>query len=132
MKARPPEDRFKEKFNQIEGGCWEWIGYKKDDGYGVFWTKKGTVKAHRWAYEYFTGPIPEGMEVHHTCNNRSCVNPLHLKAVTRRENVKHQRNANREKTHCPAGHPYSGDNLYVAPSGRRDCRACKRARRKKK
>ena len=32
---------------------------------------------------------------------------------------------NRVKTHCPKGHPYTGDNLYVDPKGNRRCRACK-------
>ena len=31
------------------------------------------------------------------------------------------------KTHCKRGHPLSGDNLYLPPSGLRTCRACKRA-----
>lgn len=29
-------------------------------------------------------------------------------------------------THCKHGHSYAGDNLYVDPRGRRQCRACKR------
>jgi len=30
------------------------------------------------------------------------------------------------RTHCPHGHPFSGDNLYVPPgTSRRQCRACK-------
>jgi hypothetical protein len=37
------------------------------------------------------------------------------------------------KTHCPVGHEYAGDNLYVTPRGKRMCRKCasdrKRARR---
>jgi hypothetical protein len=28
-------------------------------------------------------------------------------------------------THCPVGHPYDGDNLYVSPSGFRGCRQCR-------
>lgn len=41
--------------------------------------------------------------------------------------------SNRTKTHCPKEHPYSGDNLYIDPRGRRVCRTCKRewARRKR-
>lgn len=33
---------------------------------------------------------------------------------------------NRDKTHCPQGHPYSGDNLFRRLDGRRECKACKR------
>lgn len=36
--------------------------------------------------------------------------------------------AHRAKTHCPKGHPYSGDNLIIQPSnGARKCRACRDA-----
>ena len=33
---------------------------------------------------------------------------------------------NAAKTHCPQGHPYEGDNLYVNPRGQRKCRECLR------
>ncbi len=33
-------------------------------------------------------------------------------------------NACRLKTHCPRGHPYSGDNLYIGSRGGRYCRQC--------
>lgn len=33
--------------------------------------------------------------------------------------------ANSKKTHCPQGHPYSGDNLDIDRDGHRRCRACK-------
>jgi len=32
------------------------------------------------------------------------------------------------RTHCPAGHEYAGDNLYIGPNGKRRCRACNRER----
>lgn len=36
-----------------------------------------------------------------------------------------------KRTHCPQGHPYEGDNLWLKPSanngkGARRCRECKR------
>jgi len=33
---------------------------------------------------------------------------------------------NAAKGACPAGHPYDGANLYVRPSGARQCRTCRR------
>ena len=32
----------------------------------------------------------------------------------------------RTKSHCPMGHPYEGDNVYIDPKGNKRCRACKR------
>jgi hypothetical protein len=33
---------------------------------------------------------------------------------------------NREKTHCPNGHPYTKDNLVQLKDGRRRCKICHR------
>lgn len=53
-----------------------------------------------------------------------------LKYGTKSENnfdqVAHGTHTEANRTHCPKGHPYSGENLYVCPKGRRNCRACKR------
>ena len=37
---------------------------------------------------------------------------------------------NAAKSHCPKGHPYSGENLYVYENGARDCKACRRDRQR--
>ena len=46
------------------------------------------VFAHRAAYELLYGPIPDGLEIDHTCNNPRCINTDHLEAVTHQENCK--------------------------------------------
>ena len=67
--TRPECDRFWEKVNKGDG-CWVWTAATAQ-GYGVFGLTGGAqVNAHRWAYEQEYGPIPEGLQVDHTCHNQ--------------------------------------------------------------
>jgi hypothetical protein len=55
------------------------------------------------------------------------VNPDHLEPVTHAENIRRGTGPlaeNAAKTHCVHGHEFAGENLYVRPDGRRQCRAC--------
>ena len=139
------EDRFLTKVAKGDG-CWEWTGCRTRKGYGQFHSHmeqghRVQIGAHRWAYEHWVDPIPEGLQIDHLCRNRSCVRPDHLEAVTCRENLSRGNGLaafNTLKTHCLAGHPYDEANTYVRPDGSRECRACKystlsawRARREK-
>jgi hypothetical protein len=58
--------------------CWEWTGTLDKDGYGVFTLAGKKTPAHVAAYVLSIGAIQDGHYVLHTCNNSSCVNPLHL------------------------------------------------------
>lgn len=69
-------------------GCWEWDGTLSVEGYGVFRENYRQIKAHRWTYEQFVGPIPDGLTIDHLCRNRRCVNPAHLEPVTAGENAR--------------------------------------------
>lgn len=58
--------------------CWIWQGMLNQNGYGML----GSELAHRVFYERANGKIQEGLEIHHLCKIRSCVNPDHLIALT--------------------------------------------------
>jgi len=113
------------------GPCWLWTAGLNVHGYGRIWADGKARYAHHISWELANGqPIPDGLEHDHLCRVRRCVNVSHLDPVAHVENVRRglgsgfQRNA--AKTHCPHGHAYAGENLYVAPDGRRSCRACRR------
>ena len=117
-------------------GCQLWTGYVRPDGYAEIGSGGGGGKpliAHRVAYEFFVGPIPDGLVIDHLCRVRHCVNPAHLEVVTQRENILRGEGlaaVNATKTHCPQGHPYDEANTVLAV-GRRECRVCNRAKHRR-
>jgi len=117
----------------VTDGCWLWTGSDSGNGYGrvTHPQTKRTVAAHRLVYEAMRGPIPDGLQLDHLCRVRACVNPAHLEPVTQRVNLLRGETivaACATATHCPSGHPYSGDNLAILPNGERRCRECHRVR----
>jgi len=80
----------------------------------------------------FLGPRPDGMQIAHGDGSKTNNAVQNLRYATPTENQldkrAHGTDHNVNKTHCPHGHPYSGDNLAFTASGGRRCRACERAR----
>lgn len=71
--------------------CWEWTGAKAA-GYGRFKSLGKVYGAHRIAYTIAHGPIPAGSGYHgtvvmHTCDNRACCNPAHMRLGTAFDNA---------------------------------------------
>jgi len=89
-----PKDRFMRKVRLLDSGCWEWIGGRKEVGYGSFMliptrgVRGRFVGAHVASHVLFVGPVPKGMCVCHKCDYTHCVNPDHLFIGTRKENLK--------------------------------------------
>lgn len=108
--------------------CWNWKGATRGkNGYGAMKVDGKVVSVHKFAYTLYRGEIPEKLLVSHTCHNKLCVNPDHLKLVTPKEN--HNEGV-RRGTIVPPKH----EHLKVHPgqSAYRNgcrCEGCKEAHR---
>jgi hypothetical protein len=79
--------RFNQKYVvDEETGCWQWIGPITEDGYGQFSIQYKSIRAHRFSYKYYVGPLEDGLVIAHICNNRKCVNYNHLRQDTHKSN----------------------------------------------
>lgn len=137
MKTGPKPTTKEQFFNKVMpvpfSGCWIWMGHMARNGYGLLNSKR----AHRVSYEFYCGPIEDGLFILHSCDTPSCVNPDHLRPGTPADNmadaVARARVHNRfqsSKTHCPAGHLYSEENTRMY-RGSRHCIECTKKRARK-
>jgi hypothetical protein len=106
-------------------GCWLWTAHVSKNGYGRFGIGRVVHEAHRVAYKLFKGSIPTELCVDHVCKVRSCVNPAHLRLLSREENTRDQINANSKKEECKNGHDLTIRGI------RRVCKTCQTAASKR-
>lgn len=86
-------------------------------------------RIHRLVLLAFVGEAPDGMVACHNDGDPTNNRLSNLRWDTYSENihdvVRHGNHFGANKTHCPRGHEYSGNNLRVKPSeGRRRCKTC--------
>lgn len=128
--------RFMDKVSpEPNTGCWLWTGtFSGGKGdYGYF-KALGETRAHRVAYRLFVGDIPKGLVIDHICRVTFCVNPKHLRVVTRFENTLCGTNFiadNVRKTHCIRGHSLKSARRRLSKSANpaRACGLCERQSR---
>lgn len=118
-------ERFMEKVEKVDSGCWLWRGYIMPKGYGQCSGYGRSTRAHRVIYELVKGLIPAGLQLDHLCRVRSCVNPDHLEIVTAKENVLRGIGVTAQRARqrlCHKGHALEADGQ------RRICRECNKRR----
>lgn len=88
-------------------GCWLWTAGLDPTGYGKMLFQGKCSTASRASFIIHGGVVPQGYEVDHICHTRACVNPEHLRVLTRSQNralVRIPGGRNRASGHCWRGH----------------------------
>jgi hypothetical protein len=72
------EEELRRKVQKF-GSCWKLVKrVDKRTGYGLHYLRGKTVRAHRLAYAVFKEDFEDHLDVLHSCDLPSCINPAHL------------------------------------------------------
>lgn len=84
----------------VDDGCWAWAGMTNGPaGYGqIYHGRKNRFFVHRFSYEFHFGPIPDNLQVCHSCDNPGCCRPSHLFLGTQADNIADMDAKGRRKT----------------------------------
>ncbi len=85
----PLAERFALQHVKADGdACWQWTGGCNSHGYGSIRDgARGVMGAHKVAWELERGPVPDGLQVCHHCDNRRCVRVSHMFLGTIQDNM---------------------------------------------
>jgi len=139
MSGKPCEDQWGRIMRRVKKTtrCWIWQGATVGPRikYGQGWFQGRRQLVHRIVWQLKNGQIPSEMCVLHKCDNGLCCRPSHLWLGTYFDNtqdrIKKGIPTHSTGTHCLRGHPFSGDNLYVRPTGHQACKTCRRDNQRK-
>lgn len=67
------------------GKCWLWGGHVNVKGYGTLTRDGRHWGAHHWVRFVLYGETSPGLDLHHLCEERLCVNPDHLVPLDRQD-----------------------------------------------
>lgn len=101
--------------------CWPWLG-ATDHGYGIWHTLAQAIPGkprwvHRIAYEFTFGPIPDDLEIDHTCLCYDCANPSHLRPATIKQNRENRKGADHDNITGIRGVTALPNGKYLARVG---------------
>lgn len=96
-------DSGKRVFHKDASGCFIWDGWKDSEGYGNISVEGVTTRVHRLVYERCVGVLSTGEVVRHSCDNPSCIHPLHLLKGKQADNIADKVRRGRQARH--ADHP---------------------------